>query len=845
MVNFRNKISERQLNKKINPTEIYDTLDRKSIAGPLRPTQKSILEKWFDDYKDNKDVIIKLHTGEGKTLIGLLILQSRINMDKGPCMYVCPNKYLVKQVQTEAEKFGIPHEILIEESELPHEFESGKKILITHVHKVFNGKSIFGIGTRSFRNETILLDDAHTCISAIKDSFTIKILKKENKDLYNKIISLFEDDLKEQGEGSFLDLKEVEYSTIMAVPYWAWYDKKSELLSILSHHKEEGCIKYCWDLIKDTLEKYDCYLTGNRIEISPHSVDTKKFGVFSNSSQRILMSATTQDDAFFIKGLDFSVEAVKRPLINNEQKWSGEKMLILPQLIDDSLDPRLVITRLMAIKHDKFGIVSIVPNTKKANYYSQQGGIVSHSGNIFEEIDNLKKGIFEKILVLNNRYDGIDLPDETCRILILDSKPYSENLCDQYEELCRPDSDIINKKIAQKIEQGLGRTVRGEKDFCVILILGNDIIKFLRSRETRKYFSEQTRKQIDIGLDISDSAKKEVKSGTEPFYSLVELIAQCLKRDEDWKMFYVTEMNKLNEDEESLIDYTILEKEREIEKNFLQGEFAKAFELTQRFIDTNNNLSDYDKGWYLQQLARYSYYIDKSKYNNLQKSAFKLNNELLKPKEGISYSRVSYIDVTRTSKIKDFLNNFKNYDELALTINEALDNLSFGINSDKFEAALQKIGEFIGFISERPDKEIKKGPDNLWCCSDDEYMIFECKNEVDERRQAIKKSEAGQMNNHCGWFESEYGDRVKVYRFMIIPTKKLEYAGNFTHSVKIIRKGNLNEFKKVIKEFLKELAPFNLRALNDEKIHELIDKNKLYPEYINDYYSEEVYCEDK
>ena len=51
--------------------------------------------------------------------------------------------------------------------------------------------------------------------------------------------------------------------------------------------------------------------------------------------------------------------------------------------------------------------------------------------------------------------------------------------------------------------------MRGEKDFCVILIIGNDIVKFMRSIETRKYFSEQTRKQIDIGLDISEFAVEQ------------------------------------------------------------------------------------------------------------------------------------------------------------------------------------------------------------------------------------------------------------------------------------------------------------------------------------------------
>ncbi|MFR1297312.1 MAG: hypothetical protein ACLSBH_18820 [Coprobacillus cateniformis] len=86
----------------------------------------------------------------------MLILQSKINMGKGPCLYVCPNKYLVNQVHREAEKFGIQHEVLLDERELPSSFQSSEKILITHAHKVFNGKSIFGIGNRSCKVGTII-----------------------------------------------------------------------------------------------------------------------------------------------------------------------------------------------------------------------------------------------------------------------------------------------------------------------------------------------------------------------------------------------------------------------------------------------------------------------------------------------------------------------------------------------------------------------------------------------------------------------------------------------------------------------------------------------------------------
>jgi len=110
MVDFKKKLGLKSIEKKVDPVEIYDELDRRSETGPLRPVQREILTNWWLNRKDDKDLVLKLHTGQGKTLIGLLILQSKLNQKKGPCLYVCPNKYLVKQTCQEAEKFGIGYE---------------------------------------------------------------------------------------------------------------------------------------------------------------------------------------------------------------------------------------------------------------------------------------------------------------------------------------------------------------------------------------------------------------------------------------------------------------------------------------------------------------------------------------------------------------------------------------------------------------------------------------------------------------------------------------------------------------------------------------------------------------
>lgn len=54
MIDFHKKLREGIKTKKLNPIEIYNTLDRQTDAGPLRPAQERILKDWFDNRKDEK-----------------------------------------------------------------------------------------------------------------------------------------------------------------------------------------------------------------------------------------------------------------------------------------------------------------------------------------------------------------------------------------------------------------------------------------------------------------------------------------------------------------------------------------------------------------------------------------------------------------------------------------------------------------------------------------------------------------------------------------------------------------------------------------------------------------------
>lgn len=98
MKDFLSKLANASTKKVIEPREIFMSLPQraKEYAYP-RDVQTEVWKKWFEN-RNQKNNIIKMNTGSGKTVVGLTILQSCLNEGKGPAVYVVPDKYLVKQV---------------------------------------------------------------------------------------------------------------------------------------------------------------------------------------------------------------------------------------------------------------------------------------------------------------------------------------------------------------------------------------------------------------------------------------------------------------------------------------------------------------------------------------------------------------------------------------------------------------------------------------------------------------------------------------------------------------------------------------------------------------------------
>lgn len=824
MIDFKKRLIKPAGEKSLNPIDIYDKLDRASDKGPLRPAQIAVLEEWHQNRRNARDVILKLNTGQGKTLVGLLMLQSKMNENEGSAVYLCPDNFLVSQTVHQAKQFGVY--CVTSEGELPIEFLDGKSILITSVQKLFNGLSKFKLGHHSIHVPNIVMDDAHACIDSIKNAYRIKLAS--DHPAYQEILALFSSALADQGAGTYSDIQGGDFEAFLPVPYWEWIDHSSEVVRILRKYVSTDSVKFAWPLVKDSLQNCLCVVSGSSLEISPYRPPLQMFGSYDKAKHRVFMSATITDDSFLVKGLGLLEETVKNPLTYKEEKWSGEKMMLIPSLIHPDLtDTEIANDFAKSAASRKTGVVVLCPSFQATKIWKAAGAYVASKDDIYTRVEMLKNNNCTETLVIANRYDGIDLPDDACRTLIMDSKPFSEDLFDRYTEMCREGSEVSALRTARIIEQGLGRSVRGEKDFSVIILTGNELVRFIRTKDTRKYFSTQTQLQIEIGIEIANLAQNELNDGDEisPVKILKNIISQCLRRDEGWKDFYIEKMNTISQSDETAKILHIFTAEIRAENKYDQGDCEGAAKILQEVIDKNVQTLT-DKGWYLQEMARVMYPLSKSRSNELQVAAHRQNRYLLKPRDGMVFTKITIVSQKRIENLINFIRGFGSFDDLSLTVGEMLGNLRFGERADAFEKALNDLAQALGFVGQRPDKEWKAGPDNLWALRDNDYLLFECKSEVILTRAEINKDETGQMNNSIAWFRKHYRG-VNVKPILIIPPKTLSKGAGFTEDVQIMRNRSLQRLVSNVKAFFSEFRDADFADLSEKKIQGYLNAHKL------------------
>lgn len=229
MVDFSSMLADAEESDPIEPRELHGQLTKAPGYGYLRDVQGQVLTSWHLR-RDERDIVIKVNTGGGKTIDGLIILQSYINAGEGPALYVAPTKYLVNQVRAEAEKLGIATTTNVDGAG----YLNSEAIGVINAYELVNGRTKFSKDRPTRARApigSVVIDDAHAAIATTRTQLALTLPRKNAA--FNQLLSLFADDLKTQSSDSYMDVRDDRRGSPVRVPFWAWRSKVEQAREIL------------------------------------------------------------------------------------------------------------------------------------------------------------------------------------------------------------------------------------------------------------------------------------------------------------------------------------------------------------------------------------------------------------------------------------------------------------------------------------------------------------------------------------------------------------------------------------------------------------------------------------
>jgi len=788
-----------------HPRELFSALGSRAPGfGYLRDVQGQVLDKWFDRRSD-RDISIKMNTGTGKTLVGLLALQSSINELEQPALYVAPDNFLVSQVIEQAESLGL------ETTDDPDTaaYRSGRAIGVVNIHKLVNGRSVFG-APGSQRAQplpigTVAIDDAHACLSTISAQTTLQIVREH--DAFRFLLELFSESLKNQALGTFSDIENGVAGDLLRVPIVEWNRQIDAVLEHLQSMSEDPSIGFVLPFLRDILPICQAIFSGQRFELHPLCPPTNSILSLEGCTRRIYLTATLADDSVLVTHFGASRRAAETPITPLTAADIGDRLILSPREIDPKLTDhgiRLMVSELA----ESYNVVVVVPSYRAAKPWEDFTNHIIGADQLTQITARLKSETVG-LVVLVNKYDGIDLPDDACRVLVLDGMPEPANLMERREAHILGGSPLLNQRRLQKIEQGMGRGVRSAEDYCVVVLMGSDLSATLSMPAMLQRLSPATRAQLELSAQISQRL-----TGVD----LVALMKQCLGRDQKWTDLSRGRLAGVAYDPGYVSDFAEACRAAFVAAG--SGQYAEAKSLLQ---DISNRTEDNTlRGWLMEQLATYVEPLDPAESQQILAAAVRRNRRVLRPLSGVTYKRASAtIDQARSAR-NAVVQKYSNGTELRLGLDALASRLVFDTErSLDFEDAIEELGEILGFISQRPERDTGRGPDALWGMGELSFLVIECKS---ASTGDVWKKDAGQLATSINWFQDEYDSTCSATPIM------------FHHSGKHAEDAVTDSKTRIVDESCLAKLREDLRALGVALTHEsTFSSDSLVAEQLNQF----------
>lgn len=739
------KITPKKRSKETNPLKIFEALTLRGAVENIWDPQSEALRNWHA-VREKKDIVIEMNTGGGKTLIGLLIAQSLVNETAGQVLYVCPTIQLIEQAKMRAEECGLEVATYYEGAWSNEEVFSGAYgPCLTNYAAVFNGRSVF----RKQEVRAFILDDAHVAGPNIRGSFTLRF--GCSTAAFSRIVDLFKPYLEKSGHAQELAaLLNGDWMPLLFIPAFELNRQWQQLTRILVEEKvsENKATLFAWEHLRDRLNRCAILISTKAAEISPVSLPLSTLGYFFPEPRRIYLTATMPSPVQFSQTFGIANAELIRP--GGKSGDSQRLFVFAPGSTDD--EQRQWAKNVVAT----YKACVITPSGCQAGAWADIADLYDKSSGQ-AGVESFKAAPLPQKIVMAARYDGIDLPGDACRLLVLDGIPRGSFAIDRFIDESLNLANTRTGITAIRLTQAIGRIFRSNTDHGIVVFCGSELQSWMRNPSHQAFLPDLLQRQIQLGIQLRGA----VDTGDITYEDLIDGI---LRGDREWDRVYTTSIRDYDTATRPMPPAWLVDAASQEGLAFLplwQGDFAGAARSIQKLADTvfpsDRKLAAWYRHWcgLAQELTGQTVAASQS-YQEAANQCAALGRPTISSRSVLT-SVSNPTPGVQARRVADLATNPAAVHNSLVAIKR---DLAYGKNTKAAEAALAELGKLIGLEASRPDNQVahkKTGPDVLWRHTPSKSGVaLEAKTNKQTGSQYQKKDDIGQFHDHIVYLKKEF-----------------------------------------------------------------------------------------
>lgn len=198
----------------------------------------------------------------------------------------------------------------------------------------------------------------------------------------------------------------------------------------------------------------------------------------------------------------------------------------------------------------------------------------------------------------------------------------------------------------------------------------------------------------------------------------------------------------------------------------------------------------------------------------------------MKPLNGIAFAPLAPAGSQSNTMATRLVAMYGSPAQMRVGVEALIEKLVFDPTAtDDFEEGVLELGHFLGFGSQRPERQLGQGPDNLWAIADGQYWVIEAKSGATS--EFVSKRDAGQLSQSMLWFGQKYAPDQSAIPVMVHHSRKLYADATPPTGMRVIDKRVLGELVASLRDFAAGLASGGWG--DPAAIAQLLDGHRLTP----------------